>query len=76
MKRTALAGKPDMDELAIGPDGETFGQLKQRVRDTRAAYTACSTDNPELPRYGDELAAAVARLRAAYTRVGLRYKAP
>jgi hypothetical protein len=71
MKHTPLAGKPDMDALVIGPDGETFGQLKQRVRDTREA-TMTDASDAHVEAYG----AAVAVLRAAYASVGLRYKAP
>jgi hypothetical protein len=72
--RTPLAELPAMNDLVIGPDGETFGQLKRAVVDARIAYTLCPTDSHELARLGDELAEANSRLREAYAAVGLPYQ--
>ena len=71
VQRTPLSDKPDMDDLSIGPAGETFGQLKSDVRDTRAAYLLCPCDH-----HSGALEVSTRMLRAAYTRVGLPYKAP
>jgi hypothetical protein len=76
MNAPNLADMPQMDDHKIGPGGETFGQLKQRVRDCRLAYVGCSNDSPVLHEYAEELASAVRVLRAAYIRVGLPYVSP
>lgn len=72
--RTPLADQPAMDDLPIGPDGETFGQLRQAVVDARIAYTRCPTDNSVIAQLGDDLAEANGRLRDAYAAVGLPYQ--
>jgi len=69
--RPNLADLPGMDDIEIGPAGETFGQLKQRVRDARAALERNWTEETV-----GTLNDATSMLRAAYTRVGLRYRAP
>lgn len=69
--KTRLDEMPGMDQHKIGPGGQTFGELRQAVRATRAAYTDC----PCSAHLGG-LEAAVRMLRAAYVRVGLPYKAP
>lgn len=66
-----LAELPSMDELAIGPGGQTFGQLKAAVVTSRAAYMS-----HECQVCLDALLDAQGMLRAAYTRVGLPYVAP
>lgn len=66
-----ITALPSMDDHKIGPGGETFGQLKARVRDARAAYTA--TPNAVTL---DAYESATNLLRAAYVRVGLPYRAP
>lgn len=68
---TPLAQRPAMDSLKIGPGGETFGQLKQAVRDARLVYLT----HPGPTALAD-LDAASRMLRAAYVRVGLPYVAP
>ena len=60
-----------MDDITIGPSGQTFGQLKDAVRVSRATYTGCPCE-PHL----DAWTSAQDMLRAAYTRVGLPYVAP
>ena len=74
--RTPLANQPAMNALPIGPDGQTFGQLRQAVLDAREAYTRCPGDSPALADLGDKLAAAHEALRAAYELVGLPYVTP
>lgn len=76
--KTALGELPGMDDIKIGPGGETFGQLKDAVLAARAAYThALSEGSLRLhPEIGESLQSAVGLLRAAYTRVGLPYRAP
>lgn len=69
--KTSVSTLPDMDDLKIGPAGQSFGELKQAVRETRTAYTDC----PCSVHLGD-LEAATRMLKAAYVRVGLPYKAP
>jgi len=75
--RTPLAELPNMDDLAIGPAGETFGQLKARVIDQRQQFMAALMQ-PGGP--GDALMdsykAAQLALQAAYESVGLEYIAP
>lgn len=66
-----LAEMPAMDDIKIGPAGQTFGQLKQAVLDARARFARLGNQAAL-----DELSDAQAMLRAAYTRVGLRYVAP
>jgi hypothetical protein len=74
--KTPLRERPGMDDMKIGPAGQTFGQLKQAVLDARAAFQAelmkGEADDTLMASYG----AAVDLLRAAYTRVGLPYTAP
>lgn len=69
--KTSLREQPGMDDYKIGPAGQTFGQLKADVRATRAAYTSCPCDH-----HVTAWEVSVSLLRAAYTRVGLPYKAP
>ncbi len=69
--KTPLRGQPGMDDLKIGPAGQTFAQLKSDVRATRAAYTSCPCDH-----HLGALESSVSLLRAAYVRVSLPYKAP
>lgn len=69
--KTSMRTLPDMDDIKIGPAGQTFGQLKQRVRDTRLVYVT----HPGLAALHD-LEVATRMLKAAYVRVGLPYKAP
>lgn len=66
-----LDSSPPMDDLRIGPGGQTFGQLKARVVAARAAYTSSETQQAL-----DDLLAAQDMLRAAYAKVGLPYVAP
>jgi len=69
--KSRLADLPGMDEIKIGPAGETMGQLKQAVVDARAALLRDST--------GDTVGAlndALRMLRAAYVRIGLPYVTP
>lgn len=66
-----LSEMPPMDDIRIGPGGQTFGQLKQRVRDARLVYL--THPGPVALRDLDD---ASRMLRAAYTRVGLPYVAP
>lgn len=76
--RTALADQPSMDDLKIGPAGQTFGQLKQAVIDARAAFM-CSLLQDDARVGAEALMAyesAVRLLEAAYVRVGLPYTAP
>jgi hypothetical protein len=74
--KTPLAEQPSMDDMKIGPGGQTFGQLKQAVLDSRAALLAAlfTTDVPTalIERHN----ANVRLLEAAYVRVGLPYTAP
>lgn len=62
---------PSMDDIKIGPGGQTFGQLKADVRATREAYIACPCDH-----HLTAHEVSVSLLRAAYVRVGLPYVAP
>jgi hypothetical protein len=76
MTRTPLADQPSMDDIKIGPAGQTFGQLKQAVRDTRAAVMTAlmkgQADDAMMERHNSN----VRLLEAAYVRVGLPYTAP
>lgn len=71
-----LATAPPMDMHKIGPAGETFGELKQRVVDCRQAFLDCPPDSPERDDAAEALSSATSLLRAAYTRVSLPYVAP
>ena len=66
----------DMDSLKVGPGGQTLGELKEAVLDTRSAFLSAlafaKADNELMDRYED----AVRMLRAAYVRMGLPYAAP
>lgn len=62
---------PPMDDLKIGPGGQTFGELKQAVVTARAIYTA----DPS-PLTVGVLEEAASLLHAAYNRVGLPYVSP
>lgn len=66
-----LGTSQPMDELRIGPGGQTFRQLKQDVRATREAYVSCPCDH-----HLGALSDSQDMLRAAYTKVGLPYVAP
>lgn len=72
----SLAGMPGMDDIKIGPAGQTFGQLKQAVRDHRARFNAALLKGAADEDLMDTYMAAVDLLKAAYTRVGLPYVAP
>ena len=69
--KSRLADQPGMDEIKIGPAGETLGQLKQAVRDARHAYVARPGIHTTMA-----IDTATRMLRAAYTRMGLPYVAP
>lgn len=73
---TPLADMAPMDDHKIGPAGETFGQLKARVLDSRAdlmtALLRGQADDALMERHS----ANVSLLEAAYVRVGLPYVAP
>ena len=66
----------DMDALKAGPGGQTLGELKQAVLDTRSAFLSAlaraEADDELMDRYDD----AVRLLKAAYVRMGLPYTAP
>lgn len=66
-----LADMPSMDDIKIGPGGQTFGQLKQAVRDAREAYMGCPCEA-----HSETWQVAQDMLRAAYTRVSLPYVSP
>lgn len=66
-----LADMPSMDDIKIGPGGQTFAQLKQAVVDARATWSGCPCDE-----HSETWQVAQDMLRAAYTRVGLPYVAP
>lgn len=74
--KTPITELPGMDAIKIGPGGQTFGQLKEAVRDHRAAFQAAlmrgEADDALMARYDT----ASRMLQAAYTRVGLPYVAP
>lgn len=74
--KTPLADQPSMDDLKIGPAGQTFGQLKAAVLSGRAAtmrmLLSAEPDASVMEAYND----AVSLLKAAYVRVGLPYEAP
>lgn len=74
--KTSLREQPGMDDMKIGPAGQTFGQLKDAVIDARQAMKGAlltgRADDALMERYGS----AVDLLKAAYVRVGLPYKAP
>lgn len=65
-----------MDDLKIGPGGQTFGQLKQAVRDARDTFMAGLVHGEADEAVRDAYDGAVSLLRAAYVRVGLPYVAP
>ena len=71
MAAPSLASGPSMDDIKIGPAGETFGELKQRVRDARERWARLGTQDAL-----DELETAHSLLRAAYVRMGLPYVVP
>ena len=66
----------DMDALKAGPGGQTLGELKADVLDTRSAFLSAlargQADDELMDRYED----AVKMLRAAYHHMGLPYTAP
>jgi hypothetical protein len=75
--RTPLAEQPAMDDLTIGPQGQTFGQLKADVVEYRARFNAALLRSEGVPDdLMDGYMAAVDLLKAAYTQVGLSYQAP
>ena len=65
-----------MDELKIGPAGQAFGQLKADVLDKRAAFLAALMQGQADDALAESYNSACRLLRAAYTRVGLPYRAP
>jgi hypothetical protein len=65
-----------MDDIKIGPAGETFGQLKGAVREHRAAFQAKLIKGEADEALMDAYDTASRMLQAAYTRVGLPYVAP
>lgn len=67
---------PSMDSLVIGDHGETFGQLKERVLEHRAAFLTGLLRGEADDALMDAYNAAVAVLEAAYASVGLPYAAP
>ena len=71
-----LAHLPSMDDLKIGPAGETFGQLKQRVLDCRYDFKTALLRGEADDDLMDVYDSAVQVLKAAYIRVGLPYVAP
>ena len=74
--KTPLREQPGMDDLKIGPAGQTFRELKQAVLDARqeCAFMLMQgqADDALVERYDS----AVGLLKAAYVRVSLPYKAP
>lgn len=69
--RTPLTTRPAMNDLPIGPGGETFGQLRSAVVGAREAYGRCPCDH-----HADAWQGAQDALLAAYELVGLPYEAP
>lgn len=65
-----------MDDIKIGPAGQTFGQLKQDVLSTRQAFMAALFKGEVDREVMEAHHTAVRLLEAAYTRVGLPYVAP
>lgn len=65
-----------MDDIKIGPGGQTFGQLKQDVLSTRSAFQSALLRGQATDDMLDAYRAAVDLLEAAYVRVGLPYVAP
>lgn len=76
MTRPSLADMPPMDDHKVGPGGQTFGELKQAVRDAWSDFLASLVTGKDCDAKLDAHDAAVAMLKAAYTRVGLPYVAP
>ena len=74
--RETLDHLPPMDDMKIGPGGQTFGQLKADVVSLRGQYMEClmSGEVPVVTQHRYD--SAVKLLKAAYTRVGLPYVAP
>ena len=71
-----LAEQPSMDDIKIGPAGETFGQLKERVRDSRAVLMRGLMKGEADQAVLEAHESNVRLLEAAYVRVGLSYVAP
>ena len=74
--KTPLRGQPGMDDLKIGPGGQTFAQLKDAVIDARRAFQATLMKGQADEAIMEDYGRAVDLLKAAYVRVGLPYKAP
>lgn len=72
----SLAGMPGMDDIKIGPGGQTFGQLKADVLSTRQAFMAALMRGEADNEVAEAHHTAVSLLEAAYVRVGLPYVAP
>jgi hypothetical protein len=66
----------DMDAIKIGPGGQTLGELKAAVLDTRAVFLSALLGQSNLEAANEAYDVAVRLLRAAYTRMGLPYVAP
>lgn len=74
--KTPLREQPGMDALKIGPAGQTFAQLKQDVLTERHSFQAALLRGEATDGQMEAYDRAVGLLKAAYTRVGLPYKAP
>jgi hypothetical protein len=74
--KTPLAEQPSMDDMKIGPGGQTFGQLKQAVRDSRAELMAALFTADVPTELMERHSTNTRLLEAAYVRVGLPYAAP
>lgn len=66
----------NMDDIAIGPAGETFGQLKAAVLDSRADVLSALCKGALSDALMERHQRNVDALEAAYVSVGLSYEAP
>lgn len=74
--RTTAKLEVDMDAIKIGPAGQTLGQLKAAVLDTRDVFLSALVGQGDLDAAHEAYDGAVRLLRAAYVRMGLSYVAP